>query len=83
MDLTRDRISFTFDPKDMLYRSSLALALTELQSLREPPVLSLPLKQFAPRNLKFVTVPSFCPLALISLWMSWALFVIYLAFLST
>ena len=50
-----------------------------MQSLRGSLVWSHHLKH-APRYLKLVTVPSFCPFTFISLWMPLALFVISLVF---
>ena len=66
------------------YLSILALALSELQwlvqSLRESPVFEPSFETIGPRYLKLVTVPSFCPLTLILVWMPLALFVISLVF---
>ena len=84
MEMTRERISFTFDPRDMLLslqmgfsfvRAAVACAILERTSGLEP--LS---ETTAPRYLKLVTVPNFCPYTVISLWMPLALFVISLVF---
>ena len=84
MEMTRECISFTFDPRDMLLslqmgfsfvRAAVACSILERTSGLEP--LS---ETTAPRYLKLVTVPSFCPFTFISLWMPLALFVISLVF---
>ena len=83
MDMTRERISFPFDPKHMLslhigfsfVRAAVACAILERTSDFEPSSETI-----APRYLKLVTVPSFCPLTLISLWMPLTLFVISFVF---
>ena len=62
--MTRECISFTFDPRDMLL------------SLQMEPSS----ETTAPRYLKLVTVPNFCPFTCIFLWMPFALFVISLVF---
>ena len=84
MEMRRERISFTFDPRDALLslqmgfsfvRAAVVCAILErisgLEALSETT---------APRNLKLVTVPNFCPFTFISLWMPLALFVISLVF---
>ena len=85
MDMARERISYTFDPWDMLLslqigfgfvRPAMACAILESINLRFEPLS----ETVAPRYLKLVTIPSFCSLTLISLWMSLALFVISLVF---
>ena len=80
--MTKKCISVTFDLSDMLLSLHIGLALSKLQwlvqSLRELPVLSLHVEAMAPMYLKLVTVPNFCPLTLISLWMPLALLVITL-----
>ena len=82
--MTGERISFTFDPKDMLLslqmgfsfvRAAVACAILERTSGLEPSS-----ETTAPRYLKLVTVPNFCPFTFISLWMPLALFVISLVF---
>ena len=82
--MTRERISFTFDPRDMLLslqmgfsfvRAAVACAILERTFGLEPSS-----ETTAPRYLKLVTVPSFCPFTFISLWMPLALFVISLVF---
>ena len=71
MEMTRERISFTFDPRDMLLslqmgfsfvRAAVACAILERTSGLEPSP-----ETTAPRYLKLVTVPSFCPFTFISL----------------
>ena len=65
MEMTRERISFTFDPRDMLLylqmgfsfvRAAVARAILERTSGLEPSS-----KTTAPRYLKLVAVPNFCP----------------------
>ena len=82
--MTRERISFTFDPRDMLLslqmgfsfvRAAVACAILERISGLEPSS-----ETTAPRYLKLVTVPNTCPFTFISLWMPLALFVISLVF---
>ena len=84
MEMTRERISFTFDPRDMLLslqmgfsfvRAAVACAILERTSGLEPSS-----ETTAPRYLKLVTVPNFCHFTFISLWMPLALFVISLVF---
>ena len=82
MEVTRERISFTFDPRDMLLslqisfvRAVVACAILERTSGLEPSS-----ETTAPRYLKLVTMPNFCPFTFISLWMPLALFVISLVF---
>ena len=84
MEMTRERISFAFDPRDMLLslqmgfsfvRAAVACAILERTSGLEPSSETI-----APRYLKLVIVPNFCPFTFISLWMPLALFVISLVF---
>ena len=80
--MTRERISFTFDPRDMLLslqmgfsfvRAAVACAILERTSgLEQSPETN------AQMSLKLVTVPNFCPFTFISLWMPLTLFVISL-----
>ena len=65
METTRERISFTFDPRDMLLslqvgfscvRAAVACEILERTSGLEPPS-----ETTAPRYLKLVTVPNFRP----------------------
>ena len=65
MEMTRERICFTFDPRDMLLslqmgfsfvRATVACAILERTSDLEPSS-----ETTAPRYLKLVTVPNFCP----------------------
>ena len=80
MEMTRERISFTFDPRDMLLslqmgfsfvRAAVACSILERTSGLEPSS-----ETTAPRYLKHVTVPNFCPFTFISLWMPLALDVV-------
>ena len=73
MEMTSERISFTFDPRDVLLslqmgfsfvRAAVACAILERTSGLEPSS-----ETSAPRFLKFVTEPNFCPFTFISLWM--------------
>ena len=82
MEMTRERISFTFDPRDMLLslqmgfsfgRAGVACAILERISGLKPSS-----ETTSPRYLKLFTVPSFCPFTFISHWMPLALFVISL-----
>ena len=84
MEMTRERISFTFGPRDMLLslqisfsfvRAAVACAIHERTSGFGPSSETI-----APRYLKLVTVPNFCPFTFISLWMPLVLFVISLVF---
>ena len=69
----QQKISFTFDSRDMLLslhigfsfvRDAVTWAILERTYCSEPSTETI-----APRYLKFVIVPSFSPLTLISLWM--------------
>ena len=80
--MTRERISFTLDPRDTLLslqmgfsfvRAALACAVLEGISGLEPSS-----ETTAPSYLKLVTVSNFCPFTFISLWMPLALYVICL-----
>ena len=80
MEMTRERISLTFDPRDMLLslqlgfsfvRAAVACAILERTSGLEPSS-----ETTAPRHLKLVTEPNFCSFTFISLWMPLALFVL-------
>ena len=73
MEMTRERISFTFDPIDTLLflptgfsfvRAAVACAILERISGLEPSS-----ETTVPRYLNLVTVPNFCPFTFISLWM--------------
>ena len=86
METTRERISFTFDPRDMLLslqtgfsfvRAEVACAILVRTSGLEPST-----ETTAPRYLKLFRVPNFCPFTFISLWLPLALFVISLVFLA-
>ena len=83
MAITCECISFTFDPRDMLSLQigfSLVRAVVVCAILQRTSGLEQSSEKIAPRYLKLVTVPSFCPFTLISLWMSLVLFVINLVF---
>ena len=84
MEMTRERISFIFGPRDTLFslqigfsfvRAAVGAAILEKISGLEP--LS---ETTDPRYLKLVIVPNVCPFTFISLWMQLALFVIGLVF---
>ena len=84
MEMTRERISFTFDPRYMLLslqtgfsfvRAAVACAILERTSGLEPSS-----EITGPRYLRLVKVPKFCHFTFISLWMLLALFVISLVF---
>ena len=84
MEMTREQISFTFDPKDILLplqmgfsfvRAAVACAVLERTSGLEQSSETTP-----PRYLKLVTVPNFCPFTFISLSGCYAQFVISLVF---
>ena len=72
IEMTRERISFTFDPRDnyvvispnglQFVRAAVACAILERTSGLEPSS-----ETTAPRYLKLVTVPNFCPFTFISL----------------
>ena len=70
MEVTREGISITFDPRDMLsvqtgfgfVRAAVAWVIVVGTSGFEPSS-----ETTAPRYLKLITVPSFCPFTLISL----------------
>ena len=87
MEMSRERISFTFDPRDMLLslqmgfsfvRAAVTCAILERTSGLEPSS-----ETTAPRYLKLVTVPNFCPFTFISLWIPLALYVISFYLLRT
>ena len=82
--MTRECISFTFDPRDMLLslqigfnfvRVAVACAILEKIFGFQPSSETTAL-----RYLKLVIITSFCHFTLISLWMPLALFVISLVF---
>ena len=84
MQMTRKRISSTFDPIDALLsvqmgfsfvRAAVACEIVERISGLEPSS-----ETTAQRYLKLVTVPNFCLFTVISLWMPLVLFVIGLVF---
>ena len=84
MEMTRERISFTFDPRDMLLSLqmdfSFVSAAVACATLYRTPGLETSSETTAPRYKKLVTLPNFCPFTFISLWMPLALFVISLVF---
>ena len=76
--MTKERISFTFDPRDMLFSLQMgfsfvraAVASSVLERISSLESLS---ETTAPRCLKVVTVPRFRPFTLISLRMPLVLF---------
>ena len=82
MDMTRERISFDFDPREMLLSlyngfsfvtAAVACTIIERSSGFEPSSETM-----APMYLQLVTVLSFCPVTLISLWMPLTLYVLSL-----
>ena len=84
MEMTRERISLTFDPREMLLslqigfsfvRAAVACAILERTSGLEPSS-----ETTARRYLKLVTVPNVCPFTSIYRWMPLALFAISLVF---
>ena len=84
MEMTWERISFTFGPRDILLslqmgfsyvRAAVVCAILERTFGLEPSP-----ETTAPGHLKLVTVPSFCPFTFISVWMPLALFVISFVF---
>ena len=84
MEMTRERIGFTFDPRDMLLslqmgfsfvRAAVACAILERTSGLEPSSQTT-----APRYLKLFKVLNFCPFTFISLWIPLALFAISFVF---
>ena len=84
IEMTKERISFTFDSRDTLLslqigfsfiRAAVACGILERISGLEPSS-----ETTAPRFLKHFMVPYFCPFIFISLWMPLALFIISLVF---
>ena len=84
ISIRQGSVSIIFDPRDMLLslhidfsfvRAAVACAIITRTSGCEPSS-----KTIAPRYLKLVTVASFCPVTLITLWVLLALFVISLVF---
>ena len=84
MEMTRERISFTFDHRDMLLSlqislsfvsAAVACAIPERNSGLDPSA-----ETTVSRYSKLVTVPNFCLITYITLWMPSALFVICLVF---
>ena len=79
--MARERINFNFDPREIFpywlsfVRATVACAILERTSGFEPSSETI-----AARYLKIVTVPSFCLLTLISVYMLLVLFVISLVF---
>ena len=80
MEMTRERISFTFDPKDMFLTLQMGFNFVRAAVACAIPGLEPSSETTAPRYLKLVTVRSFFPFIFISLWMSLVLFVISLIF---
>ena len=83
LETTRERTSFTFDPKTMLlslqFGFSFVRAAMTCAILQRISSFKQSCKRTAPRYLQLVAVPYFCPFTLIYLWMPLALFVINLA----
>ena len=74
MEMTRERISFTFDPRDTLLSLQMgfsfvraAVACVDLERISG---LKPSSETTDPRYLKLVTVPNFCPFTFISLSLS-------------
>ena len=65
MEMTRERISFTFDPRDMLLFLLIGFSFIKAEVacsiLERTPCLDPSSETTALRYLKCVTVPSFCP----------------------
>ena len=84
MEMTRELINFTFNPRDMLlslqYWLQLCQSCSGLFNSWENVRFMPSSETIAPRYLKHVTVPSFSLLTMISLWMPLALLVISLVF---
>ena len=84
MEMTRERISFNFDPRYMLLSLTVGFSFVRAAEacviLDRTPGLEPPPKTTAPRYLKLVTVPNFCPFTFTPLWVPLALFVISLVF---
>ena len=82
MEMTRECISFTFDKRDMLLSHqmgfSFVTAAVDCETLERIFGLEPSVETTAPRYLKLVTVPSFYPFTIISLWMPLVLFIICL-----
>ena len=79
MDMTIERISFTFDPRDMLIFLHIGFSFVSVALacaiLKRPSGVEPSSEAIAPRYLKLVTVHSSCPLTLFFLRMPLALFV--------
>ena len=80
MDMTRKGISFTFDLRAMLLSPHTGFSFVRAAVTCEISGFEPSSETIDPRYLKLVTVQSFCPLTLISLWMPLALFVISFVF---
>ena len=82
--MTRERISVTFDPRDMLLSLKMGFsfvrAAVDCSILERTSGLEPSSETTALRYLKPVTVPYLCPFTFIYLWMPLALFVISLVF---
>ena len=80
IEMTRERIRFTFDPRDMLLSLQMGFSFVRIAVacaiLERISGLEASSELTAPRYLKRVTVPSFCPFTIISFCMPLALFVI-------
>ena len=69
MEMTKERTSFTFDPRDILLSLQMGFSFVRAEVacaiLKRTSGLKPSSETTAPRYLKLVTVPNFCPLALI------------------
>ena len=84
MEMTREHISITFNPRDMLLSLQMGFsfvrAAVACAILERTPGFKPSSETTAPRYLKLVTVLNFCPFTFIFLWMPLALLVINLVF---
>ena len=84
IEMTRERIRFTFESRDMLLSLHICFSFVRAAVAREIVERTSEFESsseiIGTRNLKLVTVPSFRPLTLISLWIPLALFVIGFVF---
>ena len=82
--MTTERITFTFDPRELSLHIgfSFVRAVVVCTILESTSGFQSSSETIAPRYLKLVTIPSFCPLIMISLWISVSLSVISFVFLA-
>ena len=82
MEMTRECISFTFDPRDILLSLQMGFSFVKAAVacaiLERTPGVDPSSETTVPRYFKLVTVPRFCSFTFTSLWMPLALFVINL-----